>query len=90
MEEDAVLAEDVPGDPHLPPVPGLHHHVVVTSGLLQATAVLVAPVALLSVPKYISNTWGELYIPILLTDHSPGGLRRLPWKGLHLCSQNLQ
>ena len=61
VEEDAVLAEDVSGDPHLPPVPGLHHHVVVTSGLLQATAVLVAPVALLSVPKYISNTWGELY-----------------------------
>ena len=28
MEEDAVLAEDVPGDPHLPPVSGLHHHVV--------------------------------------------------------------
>ena len=49
VEEDAVLAEDVPGDPHLPPVTGLHHHVVVTPGLLQSAAVLVPPVALLSI-----------------------------------------
>ena len=51
VEEDTVLAEDVPRDPDLPPVPGLHHDVVVTSGLLQAAAVLVAPVALLSIPR---------------------------------------
>ena len=49
VELDAVLAEDVPGDPHLPPVTGLHHHVVVTPGLLQSAAVLVPPVALLSI-----------------------------------------
>ena len=89
MEEDTVLAEDVARDADLPPVPGLHHHVVVTSGLLQATAVLVAPVALLSVPKYMAWRGGN-FTGVLLTDHSPGGLRRLPWKGLHLCSQNLQ
>ena len=51
VEEDTVLAEDVPGDPDLPPVPGLHHHVVVTSSLLQAAAVLVSPVSLLSIPE---------------------------------------
>ena len=51
VEEDAVLAEDVPRDPDLPPVSGLHHHVVVTSSLLQAAAVLVTPVALLSISR---------------------------------------
>ena len=51
VEEDTVLTEDVPRDPDLPPVSGLHHHVVVTSSLLQAAAVLVAPVALLSISR---------------------------------------
>ena len=58
MEEDTVLAEDVPGDPHLPPVSGLHHHVVVTPSLLQAAAVLVPPVALLSISRSDHETRG--------------------------------
>ena len=72
VEEDTVLAEDVPGDPDLPPVPGLHHHVVVTSSLLQAAAVLVTPVALLSISRSDHetvkdvNTWGNL--PVILQE----------------------
>ena len=58
MEEDTVLAEDVPRDPDLPPVSGLDHHVVVTSSLLEAAAVLVAPVALLSIPRADHETRG--------------------------------
>ena len=55
VEEDALLAEDVPGDPDLPPVPGLDHDMVVPPGLLQATAVLVSSVSLLSVSKVTSH-----------------------------------
>ena len=54
VEEDALLAEDVPGDPDLPPVPGLDHDMVVPAGLLQAAAVLVSSVSLLSVPRVAS------------------------------------
>ncbi len=34
VELDTVLAEDVAGNPHLPPVPRLDHDVVVAAGLL--------------------------------------------------------
>ena len=49
VELDAVLAEDVPGDPHLASVPGLDHDVVVAASLLQPTIVLVPAVPLLTV-----------------------------------------
>ena len=62
VELDTILAEDVPGDPNLPPVPRLDHHVVVATGLLEPAVVLVPAVALLSVPV------------ILQEDHDvPGG-----------------
>ena len=73
MEEDTVLAEDVPRDPDLPPVSGLHHHVVVTSSLLQAAAVLVTPVALLSISRADHETRGvgkpyRLVLPVILQE----------------------
>ena len=70
VEEDTVLAEDVPRDPDLPPVSGLHHHVVVTASLLQATAVLVPSVAFLSVSRehrsYNKTVLGLLVLPVIL------------------------
>ena len=70
MEEDTVLAEDVAGGPHLPPVSGLHHHVVVTASLLQATAVFVSSVAFLSVTREHRSdhktVLGLLVLPVIL------------------------
>ena len=62
VELDTVLAQDMAGDPNLPPVPRLDHHVVVAAGLLEPAVVLVPAIALLPVPV------------ILQEDHDvPGG-----------------
>ena len=68
VEEDAVLAEDVPRDADLPAVPGLDHDVVVSPGLLQAAAVLVSPVSLLSIPEQPrgGTERGALVLPVIL------------------------
>ena len=55
VELDTILAEDVPGDPNLPPVPRLDHHVVVAAGLLEPAVVLVPAIALLSVPVVLQE-----------------------------------
>ena len=69
VELDTVLAEDVTGDPYLPPVPSLHHHVVVTSSLLQPAVVLVPAVALLPVPVILQEDHdvprGEDHVPVV-------------------------
>ena len=68
VEEDAVLAEDVPRDADLPAVPRLDHDVVVSPGLLQAAAVLVSPVSLLSIPEQPrgGTERGALVLPVIL------------------------